>query len=1099
MADYGKNCIQKFDSNGNFITKWGRKGGGDGEFDSPSAIALGPDGSVYVKDLLNWEERIQKFDGQGKFVGRWGSRGVGDGQFSGVSGIAVGPDGSVYIADAGNLRVQKFDSTGIFITKWGGVGNGNGQFYFPEGIAIGADDFIYVAERGNDRIQKFDLNGAFIAKWGSYGKGDGEFDSPWGIAVGFDGFVYVVDTYNHRVQKFDNKGTFIKKWGNQGAGDGQFSYPKGIAVGPDGSVYVVDYGNDRIQKFDSQGSFITKWGGSHGSGDGQFNFPNGIAVGPDGSIYVADSQNSRIQRFDPNGSFISKWGGYGTEDGQFLYPHGIAIGLNGSVYVTDAQNYCIQKFDSRGNFVDKWGERGSEDGKFDFPDGIGIGADGSVYVADQYNHRIERYIPETLFETALPIDQQANTSQEYTTNIPNLNVTGKLYLETILANKLGQTVARAGYYYYIYEGNTLLSLGTDRRVYRPGETVVITGQVENRAAIAADGLVLTLAARLGAQSSELISAGPFSISANGTYPFNISTTAETEGTIILTGKVTQNESSLAEVNEQYEVAKPKVSVSVTVPDVVGSDPFLINVQIKNAGKREATVQFGVQGAEFRDSQGITLAAGETKVLEYTQQISTNTTYTFTFTGDWEQTINKTVSYGLIAYIDVYPDAILPEGNVGVPVWISNSGPLNESISISYQLTPGSGQQSKVYYLSPWGGVSDTLYFNLNEGDYQITASSQVPQASGQARFSVRKMDKVDMAVSLGAQADGLIPVSLNLTNQGYNNVSGSVSVSVSEQNQTLWSSQQTVSSLPTQTSQLFSFNVNPGAMVPGHYTIRVDFLNARGQSLAMSSSSFALSGPSFQITQVPAFQTFYPGVEASLSFRVKNAGDQEGAMGFYFKANDLIDLTRTEWLKAGEERDLPFSFVLPVDLEEKDYFADYEMKASGVQEVEGSRGQVKYHLAGINLNVTAALDKPYYQEGETAHLVLSISSLNTPLSALSLFARVNYPGYESKQSFSLSGSQPLSFDIPLAQITGEKLFYGIYHESGRSIHLNSLYIHKAGDVLTITTDKQVYQPGETVSVSVSGTISGTLHLIGPNYDEALPFAGTVAEALPYPL
>jgi len=102
------------------------------------------------------------------------------------------------------------------------------------------------------------------------------------------------------------------------------------------------------------------------------------------------------------------------------------------------------------------------------------------------------------------------------------------------------------------------------------------------------------------------------------------------------------------------------------------------------------------------------------------------------------------------------------------------------------------------------------------------------------------------------------------------------------------------------------------------------------------------------------------------------------------------------------------------------------------------------------------------------------------------FCRANYPGYESSRPFALTGNETVSFVIPLNRITGEKLFFGIYHESGRSLHLNSVYIVKAGDVLTLTTDKQVYSPGETVSVSLTGNASGSLTLTGPNYEETNP-------------
>jgi len=52
--------------------------------------------------------RIQKFDSNGTFLTAWGSAGSGDGQFNSPGGVAVEGGGSVYVADAGNYRIQKF-------------------------------------------------------------------------------------------------------------------------------------------------------------------------------------------------------------------------------------------------------------------------------------------------------------------------------------------------------------------------------------------------------------------------------------------------------------------------------------------------------------------------------------------------------------------------------------------------------------------------------------------------------------------------------------------------------------------------------------------------------------------------------------------------------------------------------------------------------------------------------------------------------------------------------------------------------------------------------------------------------------------------------
>jgi DNA-binding beta-propeller fold protein YncE len=59
VVDGGNNRIQKFDSNGTFITKWGISGAGDGQFEQPTGIAIDSLGNVYVVDRGN--SRIQVF------------------------------------------------------------------------------------------------------------------------------------------------------------------------------------------------------------------------------------------------------------------------------------------------------------------------------------------------------------------------------------------------------------------------------------------------------------------------------------------------------------------------------------------------------------------------------------------------------------------------------------------------------------------------------------------------------------------------------------------------------------------------------------------------------------------------------------------------------------------------------------------------------------------------------------------------------------------------------------------------------------------------------------------------------------------------------
>ena len=65
----------------------GGQGTGDGELDSAGGVAAAYDGSVYVSDWFN--HRIQKFTSEGVFVSKWGMEGTVDGQFIQPATVAV--------------------------------------------------------------------------------------------------------------------------------------------------------------------------------------------------------------------------------------------------------------------------------------------------------------------------------------------------------------------------------------------------------------------------------------------------------------------------------------------------------------------------------------------------------------------------------------------------------------------------------------------------------------------------------------------------------------------------------------------------------------------------------------------------------------------------------------------------------------------------------------------------------------------------------------------------------------------------------------------------------------------------------------------------
>jgi tripartite motif-containing protein 71 len=296
-----------------YVSQWGSLGAGVGQFDYATGIATDASGNVYVADNGNY--RIQKFNSAGGFLTTWGHfwfpglGGSGDGLFGYPSAVAVGPDGNVYVVDQDNARVQVFSADGAFLHKWGSKGSGIGQFYLPMGVAIDAAGDVFIVEWGNNRVQKFTSAGTYLLQWGAFGSGPGQFWNASGIAVSSTGDVYVSDRDNGRIQKFTSDGVVVTEWGVKGSGNGQLLTPEGVKVDAGGLVYVADSANDRVQVFGPDGAYLTQWG-SNGSGNGQFLYPEDVAFGPGGAIYVVDRGNNRIQAFGhpPTAAHRSSWG-----------------------------------------------------------------------------------------------------------------------------------------------------------------------------------------------------------------------------------------------------------------------------------------------------------------------------------------------------------------------------------------------------------------------------------------------------------------------------------------------------------------------------------------------------------------------------------------------------------------------------------------------------------------------------------------------------------------------------------------------------------------------------------------------------------------------
>jgi RHS repeat-associated protein len=291
---------------------------GSATFSSPNAILVAPDGSVYVDDAGHFRIRRIGVDGIVSTVAgtqTQGSGGAGDGQLATHSSVrffapeamALGPDGSLYIADRGDGRIRRVDPAGIISTFAGGgtstaenISATTARLFSPSGVTVAPDGTVVVADGGLSRkVRRISTQGLIrtVAGTGSAGDtGDGgpataaTFTGLSRVSAAADGSIYVTDITRERVRLLTTDGDIVAfacdtaatGAGNDGpARAANCVTPRGIGVAPDGSTYVVESSRHQVRRVSGT-------------------FPSGIAT----SVMLASPDASEVYQFDHAGRHL---------------------------------------------------------------------------------------------------------------------------------------------------------------------------------------------------------------------------------------------------------------------------------------------------------------------------------------------------------------------------------------------------------------------------------------------------------------------------------------------------------------------------------------------------------------------------------------------------------------------------------------------------------------------------------------------------------------------------------------------------------------------------------------------------------------------------
>jgi DNA-binding beta-propeller fold protein YncE len=403
--------------------------GPQARFFRPTALAMGPDGWLYVADSGD-NTTIRRISPRGE-VKTWAgrARNAEAGTWPGahldledILGLAVGPDGTVYLTE---------NRPGWVPTKGGGsYANFGRRPRVVRRIRADGSETPWAGSPTEQGHRDADTPGAAV------------FRDPRGLALAPDGALLVLDETDRLVRRIALGGQVSTLAGalHDPAADGpgplaRFERPIGVAVDAQGTVYVADAGNNAIRHVSPAGE-VTTWAGKRQTNElqdgmvGQANLVDGpvaqarfnaltaLALGRDGSVYATEGQCHVVRKISPQGvvsTFAGRDGQYGTRDGlaslaRFNNLTSVAAAPDGTVYVTDGESSAVRRITPRGWVSTLVPGKSlyvhplSNEARYYTPSAVAVGPDGSVYVL---RSEVYRYPPGSRTGTLLAGDPTA--------------------------------------------------------------------------------------------------------------------------------------------------------------------------------------------------------------------------------------------------------------------------------------------------------------------------------------------------------------------------------------------------------------------------------------------------------------------------------------------------------------------------------------------------------------------------------------------------------------------------------------------------------------------------------------------------------------------
>ena len=140
VANSVNQLIKIFSSNGQYLGKFG----GVGSLINPNHCIQ--HGQYFIVPYYG-DHSIKMFDLGGKLISKFGREGSKDGEFNGAYYLSINKEGFLAVCNTFNHRIQVFELSGKFVTKFGREGSERGEFKHPNSTANLSDGKIVVCDK----------------------------------------------------------------------------------------------------------------------------------------------------------------------------------------------------------------------------------------------------------------------------------------------------------------------------------------------------------------------------------------------------------------------------------------------------------------------------------------------------------------------------------------------------------------------------------------------------------------------------------------------------------------------------------------------------------------------------------------------------------------------------------------------------------------------------------------------------------------------------------------------------------------------------------------------------------------------------------------